>query len=145
MAVIRFTPADALQTTVVENGVYPSIVSKIEGPKASTSGKSNNYWLDIQITDGKYKGKEKTVCFNTEMRSASLMGDMPIFPDSQFLVLDSAISGRVIEAVDYQIDTDTLVNKPFDCQWTVETVEGRLVNNIVNFFKAGYGSTVPAF
>ncbi len=145
MAVINFTPADALQTTTVTPGIYPSEISKIEGPKASKSGKSNHYFVDIRITDGPYKGKEVTVSFNTETNSPSLLGDMKFFPISSLLQVDAAINGRKVEAVDYQMDTDNLPFKPFDSQWTVVTVEGRLVNDVVAFHPAGYGATAPAF
>ena len=145
MAVIQFTAADALQTTTVTPGIYPSEISKIEGPKASKSGKSNHYFVDIRITDGQYKGKEITVSFNTETNSPSLLGDMKFFPVSYLLQVDAAINGKAVEAKDYQMDTDTLVNQPFDTQWSVATVEGRLVNDVVAFFKAGYGATAPSF
>ena len=145
MAVIQFTAADALQTVVVKPGIYPSVVSKIEGPKASKSGKSNHYFVDFRITDGEYKGKEKTVSFNTETNSHSLLCDMPFFPISSMLQLDAAISGRDVMAEDYSLDTDNLLDKPFDCQWTAQTVEGSIVNDIVGFFKAGYGASAPSF
>lgn len=145
MAVIRFTPADALQTTIVKPGIYPTVISKIEGPKASKSGKSNHFFTDLRITDGPYKGKEVTVSFNTETNSPSLLGDMKFFPTSSFLAVDSAINGREIKAEDYQLDTDLLIDKAFDTQWAVVTVEGHLVNDIVAFHPAGYGATAPKF
>jgi hypothetical protein len=145
MAVIQFTPADALQTTIVQPGIYPSEVSKIEGPKASKSGKSNHYFVDIRITDGQYKDKEITVSFNTETNSPSLLGDMKFFPVSVLLLLDSAINNRKVVPEAYQLDTDTLAMRPFDSQWAVQTVDGRLVNDIVAFYPAGYGATAPTF
>ena len=145
MAVIRFTPADALQTTLVEGGVYPSEISKIEGPSKSKSGKSLNTFVDLRIVDGKYKGKEITILFNDEMNSASVMGDMSMFPNSYLLVVDGAIKGRKVDAVDYELDTDSLLNQPLDFQWAVQTNEGRLINTIVGFFPSGYGSKAPAF
>lgn len=143
MAIIQFTAADAMQTTTVEPGIYPSQVTKIEGPKASKSGKSNHYFVDIQISDGKYKGKEVTVSFNTETNSPSLLGDMKFFPVSYLLQLDVAVNGGELGAKD--MDTDSLLFKPFDSQWTVATVEGRLVNDVVAFHPAGYGATAPSF
>ena len=143
MAIITFTDADAMQTTVVEPGIYPSQVTKIEGPKASKSGKSNHYFVDIQISDGKFKGKEVTVSFNTETNSPSILGDMKFFPVSYLLQLDIAIN--VGERKGRQLDTENLLFKSFDSQWTVQTVEGRLVNDIVAFHPAGYGATAPSF
>ena len=145
MAVIQFTPADALQTTLVEAGVYPSKISKIEGPKASSSGKSNNYFVNIQITDGKYKGKERTIVMNSETNSPSLLGEMQFYPDSFFLTLEAAIKNKKVEAIAQALDTDTLIDQPFDAQWAVATVEGRLINTIVAFYPAGYAAKAPAF
>jgi hypothetical protein len=145
MAVINFTPADALQTTTVQPGIYPTEVSQLVGPKASKSGKSNSYFVDIRIVGGQYKGKEKTIVFNTETNSPSLLGDMKYFPIAYLLQLDAAINGHKAEAVDYQMDTDNLLLKPFDSQWIVATVEGNLVNDVVAFHPAGYGTSAPTF
>ena len=145
MAVINFTASDALQTTIVQPGYYPSEISKIEGPKASKSGKSNHYFVDIRITEGPYKGKETTVSFNTETNSPSLLGDMKFFPVSYLLQVEAAITGVAVQPADHQLDTDNLSLKPFDTQWVVATVEGRLINDVVAFYPAGYGKTAPSF
>ena|ERR1017187_5034370 len=145
MAIINFTAGDALQTTVVKPGIYPSEVSKVEGPKASKSGKSNHYFVDFRITEGPYKGKEITVSFNTETNSPSLLGDMKFFPSSYLLQLNAAITNSKVEPIDFQLDTDDLINGQLDIQWTIVTVEGRLVNDVVAFFPAGYGANAPSF
>lgn len=145
MAVINFTPADALHTTVVPAGIYPSQIVKIDGPRPSKSGKSVGFYVDIQITDGPYNGKEKTIAFNSEMDSYSLLGDMQFYPQSSLLLIDAAINNKKVEPVNYALDTDDLVMKPFDAQWGVETVEGRLINTILNFYPEGYGKSVPTF
>ena len=145
MAVINFTAADALQTVVVEVGVYPSQIVKIEGPKASSSGKSVNYFVDVAITDGKYKGKERTIVFNSESNNASLLGEMQFYPQAYFLQVDAAINNKKVEAKDYPLDTDTLVNAPFEAKWGVATVDGRLINTIDAFYPVGYSASAPAF
>ncbi len=143
MPVITFTDADAMQTTTVEPGIYPSQITQIQGPKPSKSGKSNSYFFDIQISAGKFKGKETTLVFNTETSSPSLLGDMKYFPVSYMLQVDAAINGNAPGAK--ALDTDDLLFKPFDSQWTVQTVEGRLVNDVVAFHPSGYGATAPSF
>lgn len=145
MPIINFTPADALQTTVVEEGIYPCVISRIEGPNKSSSGKSFSYVVDIQITDGKYKGKERTIMFNTETKSASILGDMQFYPDAYFLVVDAAIRNAKVEAVNKSLDTDDLLDKPFDCQWGIHLAEGRPINVILNFYPSGYAASAPAF
>src|SRR5215472_9782885 len=145
MPIIAFTAADALQTTVVPANIYPSQVVSIAGPKNSSSGKSVNYFVDIEITEGKYKGKTRTVIFNSESSNANLMGDMQFFPQSDFLMLDSVINGRDIEPKDYAFDTDSILHKPFDAAWGVETVNGHLVNVINSFHTKGYGAQAPGF
>ena len=145
MAVIHFTPADALQTKIVPGGIYPSQITKLVGPNKSTSGKSVNYVVDIEITDGEFKGKTRTIMFNSEMNNISMMGDMQLFPQSYLLQIDSVISGRTVEAVDYSLDTDNLIHKPFDADWQTATVDGHLVNTIVNFYPKGYSKSGPGF
>jgi hypothetical protein len=145
MSIIHFTPADALQTTVVEAGVYPSEISKIEGPKASSSGKSTNYFVDVRITEGRYKGKEATIAFSSGSNGASLLGTMQWFPTSGLLLVDAAINNKKVEPVDYNLDTDVLLSKPLETQWTVQTVEGILVNAVVAFFPTGYSNDKPVF
>ena len=82
MAVIHFTPADALQTKVVPAGIYPSQIAKITGPQKSSTGKSVNYVVDIEITEGDFKGKTRTVMFNSESNNISMLGDMQFFPQA---------------------------------------------------------------
>lgn len=145
MAVIKFTAADALQTTVVPANIYPSQVSSITGPNRSTTGKSVNYFVDIEIIDGQYKGKVRTVIFNSESNNISLMGDMQFFPQAYFLMLDAAINSRDIKAEDYDFDTDSILHKPFDAAWGTQTADGHLVNVINSFHPKGYGAAAPAF
>ena len=143
MAVIRFTDADALATKVVEAGCYPSEVSKIEGPVKSGSGKSFHYIVDVSITDGPYKGKTRTLMFNTETRSASLLGEMQFYPSSHLMLLNEVINGVPLGA--QELDTDTLLHKPFDVDWGIGTAEGHMFNIITGFHAPGYGSSGPAF
>jgi len=145
MAVIQFTPADAMQTITVEAGIYPCDIAKIEGPKTSSSGKSVNYFAEIRIIDGKYKGKERTIMFNSESNDVFAPGGMLMLPQATLLQIDAAINNKKVEAVDYALDTDTLVGKPFDAQWTVVTVEGRLYNHIVAFHPKGYAASAPSW
>lgn len=144
MPVINFAPADFLQTKVVEVATYPTVVSKIEGPNKSNSGKSYNYFLDLQISDGKYKGKTRTVCFNTEGSSPSLLGEMQFFPVSYLLLLAQAQGLVGEEPGNFQLDTDQLIDKPMMADWGVAPVEGRLVNIINGFHPANY-DVKPAF
>ncbi len=143
MAVIQFTESDVLQTTVIEAGIYPCEVPVIKGPQKSASGKSVSYFTDIVITEGKFKGKTRTIVFNSETSSYSLLGDMQFYPQAAMLDLKAAIDNAPKEPCN--LDTDLLLHKPFDAQWAVETVEGKLINTIVNFYPAGYSNSVPKF
>jgi len=145
MPVIHFTAADALQTTVVKPNIYPTEITSISEPKKSSTGKSYSYIVDFQITEGEYKGKMRTVMFNSESNNVSLMGDMQFFPQAYFLQVDSAITGRQITPENYSIDLDDLKNKPFDAAWGVQTVDGHLINVINSFHPRGYGASAPAF
>lgn len=146
MAILSFTAADALQTVTVEAGTYLCRISKIEGPKASSSGKSNSFYATVQIIqDGKYKNKEAEVVFNTGTKSPSLLGDRKYFPAASLLEVDAAINKGKVEVADKQLDTDSLVDKPLATIWGVSTVEGKLVNEILGFLPAGAEKDTPGF
>ena len=145
MPIIQFTPADALQTTVVETGCYPTAIVKIDGPTKSGSGKTYNYFIDFQITEGRYKGKERTIMFNTGSSEPFNPGSMQMLPQSYLLVIDAAINNKKVEAIDYALDTDTLLHAPFDADWISILSEGRPVNQITGFHPSGYAKSAPAF
>lgn len=145
MPIIHFTAADALQTKVIEKGIYPSEVTKIVGPQKSSSGKSYTYFVDIAITDGEFKGKTRTLAFNTETSSPSTLGEMQYYPDCYLLQLNSAITGLEVVAEDFQLNTDDLLHQPFDAQWDQATNEGHLFNIVINFYPSGYAASAPAF
>lgn len=146
MAIINFNEGDALQTVTVENGTYLCRFTKIEGPKASSSGKSNSFYATIQIIqDGKYKGKEKEVVFNTGTRSPSLLGDLKYFPHTALLEVNAAVQNKKVEVANINVDTDSLLDKPLAVVWAVTTVEGKLVNEIISFLPAGSEKAQAAF
>lgn len=147
MAIIHFTAGDALQTKVIEPKIYGCEVSSFDGPKKSSSGKSVNYFVDIEVTDeGPYKGKARTIVFNSGVNSPSLLGEMQMYPVSYLLQLQAAIEGKDdVDAVSQDMDTDQLLHAPFDCAWGTAIVEGRLINVINSFHPAGCGKTVVGF
>jgi hypothetical protein len=135
MAVLSFTPADAMQTILVEAGTYPSIISKIEGPKAAKSGKSNNIIVTVQIADGKYKGKEKDIMLNSEFDTMQDMDNgMRFYPFNTILEIEAAVNNHKVEPVMKNIDTDELVNRPVATNWSVVTIGGKL-ENVINAFR----------
>lgn len=145
MPVIQFNDSDYLQTTTVEAGLYKSEVSKIEGPKASASGKSVSYYVEITITEGKYKGKTRTIVFNSGSNAPSLLGDQQYFPQSYMLLLFKATGvddGKVKNA---NFDTDDLVHKPMVTNWGTATVDGRVINTINEFYPVSYGTAGAGF
>lgn len=145
MAVIRFTAADVLQTKVVEANLYPSEITKIEGPTASSSGKSVNFIVDIMITEGKYKGKTRTVMFSSGVSNPTVLGAMQFFPQQTFIEIDSAITGKEHEPGEFSFDTESLVHKPFEASWGIATVDGHLTNTINGFHPKGYSTKPVAF
>lgn len=143
MPVISFTAADALQTSLAEQGNYNAILSKIDGPKASQSQKSVSFYVDIRITEGPLAGKEITICLNSGVRNASILGGMQFLPQATFLQIEAAILNKKVEPVPRpDFDTDTLLNKPLAISLGVGTDEGKLMN-IVNCFLP-YGSVQGA-
>lgn len=147
MPIIKFTASDMMQTKVIPAGIYPSEVTKINGPVKSGSGKSYHYYFDITITEGQYKGKTRTISFNSETKgNATQLGEMQYFPMPTMATdLDFAITGVDHGIKDYELNTDDLLNKPFDAAWGVNSVDGHLTNIIVGFHPKGYGAEGPAF
>jgi hypothetical protein len=146
MAVLSFTAGDALLTLTVEAGIYLADFAKIEGPKPSSSGKSVSYVATLRIIqDGKYKGKEIDVMFNTGTKEKQLLGSMNFFPAASFLEIDAAINNKKVEVVDKSVDTDNLVNKPFAVSIGACMVEGKVINQILGFLPAGAEKNGPTF
>jgi hypothetical protein len=145
MPIIQFNESEFMQNKVIEAGIYPSEVTKIDGPKASSSGKSNHYFVTIAVTDGKYKGKEVTAIFNSEAKTIQMWGEAMSYPTFYFLLINDAIKGKETPMGKVSLDVEELLHKPFDAQWTVSTVEGRLVNTVSAFFPKGYAAKAPAF
>lgn len=143
MPIISFTPADALQTTMAEAGNYNAVISQIEGPKQSQSQKSLNFFVTFRVTDGPLAGKEFTICLNSGMNNASILGGMQFMPANAFLQIEAAILNKKVEPVARpDFDTDTLINKPLTLGIAVSTDEGKLLNVINSFLP--YGSTQGA-
>lgn len=144
--IIHATAADAMQTITVEAGAYPAELIKLDGPRPSTSGKGVNVFLEIQITDGKYKGKTFRIAGSSGSSGDSLLGDMQWFPtNSLFLRLDAAVNKTKVDTTEKDIDTDNLMHKPFDIVVGVSTVEGKLVNVITAFAPLGSATSGPGF
>jgi hypothetical protein len=146
MPIISFTAGDALQTTTVDAGIYPMEISEIDGPKASKSGNSVNFFVTMRIADGKYAGKEFTICFCSGVSQASVLGGMQFVPQSTFLQIEAAIQNRKVEPVARpDFDTDSLLHQPFDGQIAVSTEDGKLINTITGYLPAGSGKSAPSF
>lgn len=136
MAVIQFTDADKLAGKVMERGGGTVVLTSIE-QKASSSQKSVNFWATFKIINGPFMNKELTCCFNTETNNASLLGTMKFFPHTYLMKVKAAIEKVKFEDVSLDLDTDTLINKPLDVTWDVNTVDGDLINTITAFLPAG--------
>ena len=140
MAIIDFTAGDALQTVLPDAGIYPAIAEKIDGPKASGSGKSISFFSVIRITEGKYIGKEFKPVFNSGTSENSMLGSMQYMPQSMLLQLEAAQNGTKVEPVARPgFDTDNLLNKPFCIQIAIQPNKegGNLLAQIVAFLPQG--------
>jgi hypothetical protein len=138
MPIIQFTAADALQTAMVDAGIYPMQITEIDGPKTSKSEKSINFFTTFRIVDGSFAGKEFTICFNSAVNQASVLGTMQFVPLSTFLQIEAAVKKQKIQvAARPDFDTDALLNQTIDVQVAVDTVDGKLVNTLVGFLPAG--------
>lgn len=145
MPVIQFTEADRLAGKALEAGGYSAQITEISGPKASASQKSVSFFVIIQITKGPFLNKELNVAFNTETRSASILGGMQWFPHREMLKIKAAIDNSNLDTVDLNFDTDTLLDKPFDIMVAATVDGGAIVNIISAWLPAGKASTAVPF
>ena len=138
MAVIQFTEADKLASRIMEKGAERAVLSELE-QKVSSSQKSVNFWATFKIINGPFMGKELKCCFNTETSEASLLGTMKFFPHSALMKVKAAVDNVKFESLDFSqpLDTDTIMNKPFDITFDTVAVEGDLINVITGFLPAG--------
>lgn len=144
MAVIQFTQADKLAAKTAEKGIYPMIITEIDGPKPSASKKSVNFFVTFKITAGDLMNKEITVAFNTETSNTSILGTMQFTQSRDLMKVKAAIQGVSFDDVDLNLDTDELMNKPFDASVDIVNSGGALVNSIIAFFPIGTGAKAAA-
>ena len=140
MPILNFTPADKLATTVIDSGWYTAQLETIEGPKKSGSGKSVNFFNDIKIVQGPFT--EKTIPFNmtTGSDKTSVLGTMQWNPYTKFMEIAAAIEGTTLAEVPLNLDTDTLLHRPFDIKVEKIIAEGVVMNTISGFLPAGKGA-----
>lgn len=139
MAVINFTEADRLSSTIVPTDWYRAEVTEIEGPKKSSSDKSFHFFTKFGFVGEKFTGKELSLSFNTGTRSPSVLGTMQFFPTAWMMKLYAAIYDVPLESVPAQIDTELLLRKPFDLKVEKGIHEGIPMNTVLDFLPAGKG------
>jgi hypothetical protein len=130
----------------MEKGGGAAVLETIDA-KASKSGKSINYWVDFKLIEGPYTGKILSCCFNSETENASLLGTLKFFPSSDLMKVKAAVNHVKFNDLDFDepLDTDELLDKPFDLLWDVMPVDGDLLNVIIGFLPLGTVQAAPAF
>lgn len=144
MPIITFTESDKLAAVTADAGFYQAVTKTME-MKASSSGKSTCFWTEFEITsEGKFKGKEIKVCFNSEMNSASMLNGIQFRPHSDILVLYAATHGIALQEVPLNMNSDDILLKGFDLQVGVDIDGGLPVNNTGNFLPLGKATSAEA-
>lgn len=146
MAVIQFSEADKLAGRLMDKGPTTVQVTEIDGPRASQSQKSVNFFCILRVTVGKFMGKEFSLCINSETKEPSLLGTLMFYPQLTFAKILAAIRGIKYEDMPTgNIDTDEILNKPFDVIIGQETVGGNIINVVGNsFYPAGMAASVAS-
>jgi hypothetical protein len=144
VAVINFSEADKLAGRLMDKGPATVQISEIDGPKASQSQKSVNYFLTIQVTKGPFMNKEFSICVNSETKEPSLLGTMQFFPQVTFGKIIAAIRNIKFEDLPVgNLDTDECLLKPFDVIVSQEIVAGNIINTIGgSFYPAGTAAAI---
>lgn len=143
MPILNFDEGDRLAAAIIPDGYYKTVITEIK-PEASKSQKSINFWTTFKIIDGKYAGKERRVCFNSETSSPSILGDMQFIPHNRFLEVQAAILGVSLTEVPLNVDTDALIEKPIDAKWTKNVGPTGILNTVDAFLPVGKGATAGA-
>ncbi len=131
-------------TKVLSTGYYPMVVSEIDGPKASKSGMSINWFFTFRIISGAFEGKDLKCAFTDGSEAASILGTLIWMPTAMMLQLIAAILNCKVEEVPDTYDTDTMLNKPFDGKIEVNTGDTGLFNTISTFIPTGKGAAATA-
>lgn len=142
--IIKLTEGDRLIGTLVPTDYYQLVPVKFNELQKSKSGKSLSMFVDFQISDGPYKGKDFTVAFNTETNSPSILGSMVFMPMGFLFNLAAAILNLPVKDVPQDIDTDTLVSKVFDGKIEKTISDGVPINALLAFLPVGQGATAAA-
>lgn len=148
MPVIKFTQADKLKSALLPDGWYNAEITKIEGPKKSSGGKSFNTFFTITVIEGDYKDKELLLVFNNKMNNPSVAGTMQLWPQEYMLQLVAAVHGIPFdEIIPDNVNTDDLLHVPFDVKVIRGVYEGIPTNTIQAFLPYNKGveesNTVP--
>lgn len=146
MAVIQFTEADKLAGRLMDKGPATVQVTEIDGPRPSTSQKSVNFFTTLQVTKGPFMSKEFTICVNSETKDPSLLGTMQFFPMVTFAKMVAAIRNVKFDDLAVgSLDTDEVLNKPFDVIIGQEIVGGNMINTVGNsYYPAGTALAVAS-
>lgn len=140
MAILRFTKADKLASSVMPAGYYSLEVVEIGEPTVSGSKKSMNMHSKFcVIDDEKYTGKELKVAFNTKMDRPAVMGTMVLMPHTWIDQLAAATADIDVLEVPEELDTDSLKGQKFDAKVEKVIVDGVILNTISGFLPYGVG------
>lgn len=141
MAILNFTQADRLASTILPTEYYTAEITEIDGPKKSSSEKSFSFYTTFLIIEGPYAGKELKVAFNTGNKSSSMLNGMQYTPTSHMLGLIAAIENVGLDAVKLEgNDTDALLRRPLDIKVEKGIYDGTPGNMILAFLPKGAGA-----
>lgn len=147
MPLISFTDGDVMLAVVADAKWYRTSIVKIDGPTASSSGKSINFFFDFRIDgDEKYNGKECRVAFSSGSNAPSLLGNLMWFPTAHIRSVIAAVKRiPALQVPKAGNELDDLLNQPLDCKWDVVLVDGAPTNVISAFLPEGTSVQKPAF
>ncbi len=144
MSILKFTAADKLASTVIDSGWYTGCLDSIEGPKASSSGKSVNFFNDIKITQGPFAEKTIPFAMSTGSDRSSLLGSMQWNPHTKYMEIWAAVYGKTLAEVPESFDTEELLHKEMDIKVEKIIAEGIPMNVILGFLPKGKAAAANA-
>jgi len=145
MAVVKFSQKDILMSKQLDPNFYTFVVTKADPVRASTSGKSINFDITMELAKGPFTGKEHVITFNTGMNSGSILNSRQYEPHTRLMDLDSALNSKPKASEPYDVDTDTFVGKKFDGKVAYDIVDGNPQMKITVFVPEGKGGEAAPF
>lgn len=136
MALVKVTKASLDKYKLVENpGIFPAVVMKVGDPEISKTGKSNNYWIDVQLKGGA-EGRE--------IRFLVSDGFQPFIVKWFASCMNMSVD-EFMNAPEVEFDPKNAVGSELAVEVIHDIYDGKPVNKAKDFFPMKEYNRMPNF